>query len=109
MTLSDDEAKILKKWSHRLAHALQILDLDLDEPLVLDLAEESSRAVSPSAGTISALMVGYAAGLAAGNGSAGSKAASDAAIRKAIDIASRLCEDAADSEESIKGWADSAQ
>ncbi len=30
MAVNDNEAQILDQWSHRLAQALQILDLDFD-------------------------------------------------------------------------------
>lgn len=90
MPATDDEAKILDQWSHRLAHALQLLDLDFDRELILDLAGESARSVTHAAAPITALMVGYAAGLAAGarstgttgtaTGSGGSKEDSAAAV-----------------------------
>ena len=113
MAATEDEAQILDRWSHRLAQALQLLDLDFDRELILDLAGESSRAVTHAAAPITTLMVGYAAGLAVGSGtasgSAGSKEASAAAIAQAADVALRLCEDGADGGPSSKGWADTAQ
>lgn len=62
MPANDDEAQILDQWSHRLANALQLLDLDFDRELILDLAGESARSVTHAAAPITALMVGYAAG-----------------------------------------------
>jgi hypothetical protein len=109
MAAAEDEAQILDQWSHRLAQALQLLDLDFDRELILDLAGESSRSVTHAAAPITTLMVGYAAGLAAGAGSAGSKEAAAAAVAKAADTALRLCEDGADGGPSAKGWADTAQ
>jgi hypothetical protein len=115
MTANDNENQILDQWSHRLAQALQLLDLDFDRELILDLAGESARSVTHAAAPITALMVGYAAGLAAGTsagtatGSAGSKQSSAAAVAKAADVAFRLCQDGADGGPSSKGWADTAQ
>lgn len=113
MAAAENEAQILDQWSHRLAQALQLLDLDFDRELILDLAGESSRSVTHAAAPITTLMVGYAAGLAAGTktatGGAGSKEASAAAVAQAADVAFRLCEDGADGGPSSKGWADTAQ
>jgi hypothetical protein len=115
MTANDNENQILDQWSHRLAQALQLLDLDFDRELILDLAGESARSVTHAAAPITALMVGYAAGLAAGTrtgtatGSAGSKQSSAAAVAQAADVAFRLCQDGADGGPSSKGWADTAQ
>ncbi|CAN7244621.1 DUF6457 domain-containing protein [Arthrobacter sp. LjRoot14] len=119
MPANDDEAQILDQWSHRLANALQLLDLDFDRELILDLAGESARSVTHAAAPITALMVGYAAGLAAGarntgttgtaTGSGGPKEASAAAVAQAAAVAFRLCEDGADGGPSSKGWADTAQ
>jgi hypothetical protein len=89
MAAAEDEAQILDQWSHRLAQALQLLDLDFDRELILDLAGESSRSVTHAAAPITTLMVGYAAGLAAGAGSAGSKEAAGAAVAKSADTARR--------------------
>jgi hypothetical protein len=115
MTANDNENQILDQWSHRLAQALQLLDLDFDRELILDLAGESARSVTHAAAPITALMVGYAAGFAAGTtagtatGSAGSKQSSAAAVAQAADVAFRLCQDGADGGPSSKGWADTAQ
>ncbi|MEO5319168.1 DUF6457 domain-containing protein [Arthrobacter sp. CC3] len=79
MTANDNENQILDQWSHRLAQALQLLDLDFDRELILDLAGESARSVTHAAAPITALMVGYAAGLAAGTSAAGTSAAGTSA------------------------------
>lgn len=47
MPANDDEAQILDQWSHRLANALQLLDLDFDRELILDLAG-NPRGPSPT-------------------------------------------------------------
>lgn len=109
MAVNDDEAQILDQWSHRLAQALQILDLDFDRELVLDLARESARSVTHAAAPITSLMVGYAAGLAAGSASGESKESSADAVAQAAGVAFRLCEDGADGGPASKGWADTAQ
>ncbi|MBT2596153.1 DUF6457 domain-containing protein [Arthrobacter sp. ISL-72] len=113
MAVNNDEAQILDQWSHRLAQALQLLDLDFDRELILDLAGESARSVTHAAAPITSLMVGYAAGLAAGSGTAagtaGSKEASAAAIAQAADVAFRLCEDGPEGGPADSGWADTAQ
>jgi hypothetical protein len=109
MAVNDNEAQILDQWSHRLAQALQILDLDFDRELILDLAGESARSVTHAAAPITSLMVGYAAGLAAGGASAGSKESSAAAVAQAAGVAFRLCEDGAGGGPAGKGWADTAQ
>lgn len=38
MAVDHDAALILAQWSGRLANALQILDLEVDQELLLDLA-----------------------------------------------------------------------
>ncbi len=73
MAVSDDEAQVLDQWSHRLAQALQILDLKVDQALLLDLARESAGSVIHAAAPVTTFLVGYAAGLDAGSGSAGSR------------------------------------
>jgi hypothetical protein len=109
MGVNDDEAQVLEQWTQRLAQALQILDLEVDQELLLDLARKSATSVIHAAAPVTTFMVGYAAGLAAGNGSAGSKEASAAAVAQAAGVASRLCEDGADGGPSGLGWADTAQ
>ena len=64
MTLSRDEDSSLRHWSSRLIQALQILDLEVDHEKIVQVAEESVKAVGPHADAISAFIVGYAAGTA---------------------------------------------
>ena len=109
MAAAADELQILDEWSNRLAQALQLLDLEIDQELLLDLARKSAGSVIHAAAPVTTFMVGYAAGLEAGTGSAGSKAASGAAIRKAADVAFQLCDHGADGGPASNGWADTAQ
>lgn len=109
MAVNDDEAQVLDQWTHRLAQALQILDLEVDQELLLDLARKSAGSVIHAAAPVTTFLVGYAAGLAAGNGTAGSTEASASAVAQAADVASRLCDDGHDGGPAGKGWADTAQ
>lgn len=95
----------LAQWSRRLTQALQILDLDLDRQLVARLAQESARAVNPSAAPISALLVGYAAGLAVQNG----EGTPNEAVQSAADMALQLCEHGVDGGPDDAGWTTTAQ
>lgn len=97
MTVDDDEARILAHWSQRLAEALQILDVEVDQELLLDLARKSAGSVIHAAAPVTTFMVGYAAGRESAAGSAGSGTASAAAISNAAQAAFQLCEDAAGS------------
>jgi hypothetical protein len=105
MTEREDEEPTLSQWSRRLTQALQILDFELDQDLVRDLNEQSATHISPSAGPVSALIVGYAAGLAA----TGGKKNADEAVRTAADVALRLCKDGTEGGPDRKGWTDTAQ
>ncbi|MGX9902106.1 DUF6457 domain-containing protein [Arthrobacter sp. SA17] len=109
MPAADDELQILDEWSQRLAQALQLLDLEIDQELLLSLARKSADSVIHAAAPVTSFLVGYAAGLEAGTGSAGSKASSGAAIRKAADVAFQLCDQGADGGPASTGWADTAQ
>lgn len=109
MAVNDDEAVVLDQWTQRLAQALQILDLEVDQELLLDLARKSAGSVIHAAAPVTTFLVGYAAGLNAGNGGAGSKAGSSAAIAQAADVAFRLCEDGPDGGPASAGWADTGQ
>lgn len=109
MTIGDNEAQVLDEWTHRLAQALQILDLEVDQELLLDLARKSADSVIHAAAPVTTFLVGYAAALEAGTGSAGSKAASSASIAKAADVAFKLCGDGTDGGPASRGWADTAQ
>lgn len=102
MTESNDEKRELSQWSRSLAEALQILDLEVEDQTILDLAEKTSGAVSPSAGPISAFLVGFAAGQGVTNG----KASVEASVNSAIDVAERLLED---EHWGRDGWAGTAQ
>jgi hypothetical protein len=113
MAVDENEAQVLDQWTQRLAQALQILDLEVDQELLLDLARKSAGSVIHAAAPVTTFLVGYAAGLAAGNGSgagsAGSKAESTAAVTQAADVAFRLCEDGHDGGPAAGGWADTGQ
>ena len=104
---SDQEAndQELAQWSRRLTQALQILDLDLDRQLVARLAQDSARAVNPSAAPISALLVGYAAGLASQNG----EGTPNEAVQSAAETALQLCEHGVDGGPDSAGWTTTAQ
>ncbi|MCC2660902.1 MAG: hypothetical protein K0R37_1676 [Arthrobacter sp.] len=103
----DEEARDheLAQWSRRLTQALQILDLDVDRQLVARLAQESARAVNASAAPISALLVGYAAGLAAQNGEGTPNEAVQSAARTAL----QLCEHGVDGGPDSGGWTTTGQ
>lgn len=109
MAVSDEEAQVLDQWSNRLAQALQILDLDVDNELLLDLARKSADSVIHPAAPVTTFLVGYAAGLEAGTGSAGTREAARASVEKAARVAFHLCEDGQDSGPASKGWADTGQ
>jgi len=104
MTDSSDEELALAQWSRRLTQALQILDLEVDSQAILQLAEESTS-VSPSAGPISAFVVGFAAGQATNSGKRDVQSAVDTAVQKARGLVSGGTQDGPDR----KGWVDSAQ
>jgi hypothetical protein len=109
VAVSDEESQVLDQWSNRLAQALQILDLTVDNELLLDLARRSAESVIHPAAPVTTFMVGYAAGLEAGTGSAGSREASNAAVQRAASIAFGLCEDGHEGGPASQGWADTAQ
>ncbi|MET3172564.1 UNVERIFIED_ORG: hypothetical protein ABIB52_000388 [Arthrobacter sp. UYCu721] len=109
MAVDENEAQVLDQWTHRLAQALQILDLEVDQELLLDLARKSAGSVIHAAAPVTTFLVGYAAGLAAGDGSAGSRAGSSAAVTQAADVAFKLCEDGHDGGPAAGGWADTGQ
>lgn len=109
MTVNDDEAQVLDQWTQRLAQALQILDLDVDQELLLDLARKSADNVIHAAAPITTFLVGYAAALDAGTGSAGSREAASAAVAKAAKVALGLVDDGAHGGPAGRGWADTGQ
>jgi hypothetical protein len=103
---NSDDSRALDEWSQRLTQALQILDLKIDHALLLDLAEKTSRTITPSAGAISTFVVGYAAGLAATSGERESTEAVQTAAHTAL-----LALDGGTSEDApaSEGWSDTAQ
>ncbi len=105
MTDHDEEDRTLAHWGQRLSQALQILDLDVDQKLILRLADESARSAGPSAGPISTFVVGYAAALAVSSGHVDSQAA----VRSAVETALKLCQNGAASGPDTDGWAGTAQ
>jgi hypothetical protein len=94
----NDEMQILGEWYEQLARALEIPDLDVDHELLLDLARKSADQVIHAAAPVTAFLVGYAAGQGAGKNNAGSAGGREATAR-AADIAFRLCEDRAGSQD----------
>ena len=108
MAVDDDEAQILAQWSHRLAQALQLLDLEFDQEQVLDLARTSARSVTHAAAPITTLMVGYAAGLAVGSGGGVAKEGAPPHAPAARPPAPPG-EGGAPRGPASKGWADTAQ
>lgn len=93
---SDDETEVLSQWSNELASALQILDLDVNQELVLDLARKSADSVIHAAAPVTAFMVGYAAGLEAGKRNLGSDVSPAEATNRAAAVAFQLCSDRAE-------------
>ncbi len=105
MTDHDKDEQALAHWGQRLSQALQILDLEVDQKLILRLADESARSAGPSAGPISTFLVGYAAALAVSSG----HVASQAAVRSAVDTALKLCQNGSAGGPDMDGWAGTAQ
>lgn len=95
----------LSQWSQRLTQALQILDLEVDQKIVARLTDESANAVNRAAGPVTALLVGYAAGLAARSGNT----TPGEAVQSAADVALRLCEHGADGGPDSVGWSSTGQ
>jgi hypothetical protein len=105
MTLPRDEDSSLRHWSARLIQALQILDLEVDHEKLVEVADESLKAVGPHADAISAFMVGYAAGTASTNG----RKSVDEAVTAASNKVLELCEHGEAGGPDEKGWAKRAQ
>ena len=105
MTEDDDEMRTLDHWSHRLSNALHLLDVRIDNARILELAAESARSVSPSAGAVSAFYVGYAAALAAASGHVDAQSAVHSAVEKAM----ALCENGREAGPGGGGWTETAQ
>lgn len=105
MAHSNDEEHALDEWSMRLTQALQLLDLKIDHAKLLEVAERSSAAASPSAGPVSTFAVGYAAGMAARGG----KGSGGAAVESASDVVLQLCDDGGSGGPAKQGWPDTGQ
>ena len=94
----------LDDLSRRLTQALQILDLEIDYPLLLGLAADTSRAVGPDGGPISTFLVGYAAGMT----STSDKRSVTDAVERAVDVARQATRKTGDGGIN-DGWANTAQ
>ncbi|MDD1477672.1 DUF6457 domain-containing protein [Arthrobacter sp. H16F315] len=105
MTLTRDEDSSLRHWSTRLIQALQILDLEVDHEKIVQVADESLKAVGPHADAVSAFIVGFAAGTASTEGRKGTEEAVHAAANKVLE----LCEHGESGGPDEKGWAKRAQ
>jgi hypothetical protein len=104
MATPDDDDRTLNEWSRTLTQALQILDLEVDHPRIVELAQRSSQLVGPDAGVISAFLVGYAAGTVTTK----SREETSAAVEKAANtVMTIIAKDEETNEE--KGWTGSAQ
>ena len=104
MATPDDEERTLNEWSRTLTQALQILDLEVDHPRILEVAERSSHLVGPHAGVISAFLVGYAAGTVTTK----SREETGAAVEKAVNTVTTVIVKDEETQEQ-KGWTGSAQ
>ncbi|MGV0111861.1 DUF6457 domain-containing protein [Arthrobacter sp. CP30] len=104
MAVPDDEERSLSEWSRTLAQALQVLDLEVDHPRIVEVAERSSRLLTPHAGAISAFMIGYAAGTVTTDGRDETSAAVEKAAKTVLTVIEK---DEETSEE--EGWTGSAQ
>ncbi len=105
MTHNAVDEEILKQWTRRLSQALQILDLEMDNHVVLTVADEAANAVGPMAAPITTFVTGYAAGLAAATGSMSSQTA----ISRAADVVISLCQQPANENPDASGWLNTAQ
>ena len=105
MTHSAVDEEILKQWIRRLSQALQIVDLEVDNDLVLTVANEAAQAVNPMAAPITTFMVGYAAGLAAANPAMPSRTA----VARAVDVVIAVCQQSDDDNPDTTGWVNTAQ
>lgn len=104
MATPDDEERTLSEWSRTLSQALQILDLEVDHPRIVELAQRSSEHTSPNAGAISAFLVGYAAGTVSTDG----RAEASAAVEKAASTVITVIEKDEKTQEE-EGWTGTAQ
>jgi hypothetical protein len=104
MATPDDEERTLSEWSRTLSQALQILDLEVDHPRIVELAQRSAGHMSPNAGAISAFMVGYAAGSVTTDG----REEASAAVEKAVATVTAVIEKNEKTNEEA-GWTGTAQ
>ncbi|WP_104180936.1 DUF6457 domain-containing protein [Arthrobacter sp. B0490] len=104
MATPDDEERTLSDWSRTLTQALQILDLEVDHPRIVELAERSAHLVGPHAGVVSAFLVGYAAGTVTTK----NREETGAAVEKAATTVTTVIEKDEETQEQ-KGWTGSAQ
>ena len=105
MTHNAVDEEILKQWTRRLSQALQIVDLEVDNDLMLTVADEAAHAVNPMAAPVTTFMVGYAAGLAAAN----SAMTSGVAITRAVDVVIAVCQQPENEHPDETGWVNTAQ
>ena len=105
MNHDEIDEQILKQWTRRLSQALQILDLEVDNHLILKVADEAAHAVSPLAAPITTFVVGYAAGLAA----ADLAMSSQTAIARAADVVIAVCQQPTTKGPDETGWVNTAQ
>ncbi|MCC3277297.1 MULTISPECIES: DUF6457 domain-containing protein [unclassified Arthrobacter] len=103
-TNPETEERRLDDWSRRLTQALQILDLEVDTPMLLELGRKSEETVGGGADIISGFVVGYAAGLTKTSG----RKSAEAAVQKAADTAFQLAETGLEGPDN-PGWKGSAQ
>ncbi|GAA1347810.1 DUF6457 domain-containing protein [Arthrobacter roseus] len=105
MTDLGDETRTLNEWSRQLTQALQILDLEVDHERIVQVARETADAVSPSAGVVSAFLVGYAAGSKDTRGRKGSAEA----VESAADVVMQVCSKGVVDGPDKNGWAKTGQ
>jgi hypothetical protein len=99
------DEEILKQWTRRLSQALQIVNLEVDNDLVLTVADEAAQAVNPMAAPITTFMVGYAAGLAAADPAMTSRTA----VARAVDVVIAVCQQPETEHPDTTGWVNTAQ
>ena len=105
MTNLDDEMRTLSEWSRQLTQTLQLLDLDVDHQRIVEVANNASETVSPSAGAISAFLIGYAAGTA---NSSGRKDNNDA-VQSAADTVEQVRNKSVYNGPDAHGWTKTGQ
>ncbi|MFJ2646118.1 NTP transferase domain-containing protein [Streptomyces sp. NPDC087420] len=85
-----EHGTVLDEWITAVKDELGI-ELDVDIPLLLDLARDAAHGVARPAAPLTTFLVGYAAGRAGGDG----PEAVEAATRKAVALALRWADEAA--------------